>query len=221
MTQPTMARGAADVRVGVMKYLHDALPAVRNRALQAWGLKGSDLPEIRIYNPYGNTALESNSGPVVGANVRRVNRFQRVDMTALAEEEYQVTYAVTLVLFCFSLDDDAGRPIGNPRNIATRVRDDLMSLIRHTLLDRPSLGTEYFYLEQSTLVEEYADADPVPNSSQRYYASGSITFDLKVDEKQLRKALGNTNLPIDITVEGVVDNAMRDVNTSHAVGELP
>ena len=193
---------------------------MRRLALNTWpGMHGSALPSIEEFYPTDVTGLVTNAKPVLGVEVQRTNEFDRVGINTVAEEEYQVRYSVRVIFYLYSQSNPEGISVEAARSNAIRQRDDNMAILRACLLDRPSLGTSFLYLDENTLTEEYFQPTPVANNSQRFAIGGMLSADVRSDEQQAREALNDVTMPnvftVDIEVVSLEDKLL------HNVGEFP
>lgn len=205
-----LARGATPVRMQIAKYMKDAFPAMRERAVREWRLqRPGDLPVIDIFNPFDNIAFNNDTPTVLGVDVNRATNFGNTEVSG-GEEEQTVRYNVRVNVWTFSEQDAEGVTLGPQRASAIRRRDDLVGVCKAILLDRPSMGCDFLAFNASTLTIDYHFANPTPNTSQRYFAGAQLTFDVMCDEWLSRTPIGSPSEPVEITVDAKVVNDNRE-----------
>lgn len=183
-------RGPRVVRHAIIEYMRNAVPAMAAKAESSWGETLSfDLPEH--YEAYEPDGISHGSRPVLAVSVQDAEDFEVVDITPLAEEQYRVTYSIRIYVWHVTPESHDGDVPGDARVRTAQARDDLGTVIRACILDKPSLGnSNAFEVDASSLREEYSEVSPVPNPSGRRIAGVFFSFDVKVDESQFRLSVG-------------------------------
>lgn len=201
MVQRVM-RGAIPIRYATALYLKDSYPEARRQALRTWeGIEPTELPSIELFSPFELNELVTGAKPRLGIEVSRATQFSRTDVSDLGENEYRARYNTKITFWLYSQSDEAGTALSNARSNALRQRDDNMAILRACLLGKPSLSTDWLYLDEGSYTEEYFAATPVPNNSQRWATGGQITFDVQADEMLALSALNDTELPNTFIIE--------------------
>lgn len=222
MTTPPLMRGATNVRVAIAAYLKTSFPIMRNRALATWSnARPEELPQIMVFNPFDNIMFDGGSKPILGVEVYRATDFTLSDLSEVGSE-YRPRYQVHVNLWTWSLQDAIGDTLGPQRASAIRMRDDLTALVRACVLDRPTFGTgDALVMDQKSLAEDYHQANPAPNTSQRYFAGAQLSFDVIADEVVLETFLNDRTKPNTFDVQVEVDNLDRADGHYPNIGKLP
>lgn len=190
----TIMRGATLVRSSIVDFLEDRVPGVVDQARTEWQLDEFQLPYPLKYDAYEPYALDA--WPLLGVNVTNSSEFNRVDFDSAMSQVYLVTYRVRVFTWVRTPMDENEVPIEPEYSESIRLRDDLSAVVRATILREPSLGNAGFYMDESTLQEEYSEATAV--RGDRFVAGVIHTFDVRVDESTALSGIGTSDT---ITVE--------------------
>lgn len=219
---PRLMRGATNVRWAIAAYLKEAFPKMRTKALSSWSnANPAEIPQIMVFNPFDNIVFDSNSKPILGVEVYRAQDFTLSDLSDVGAE-YRPRYQVHVNVWTWSLQDAVGDSLGPQRASAIRMRDDLTALVRACILDRPTFGTgDALVMELKSLTEDYHQANPSPNTSQRYFAGAQLSFDVIADEVVLETFLNDRTKPNTFEILVEVDNLDRADGHYPNIGKLP
>ena len=200
-----MGRGPTAVRYAVARYLKDAYPTMRQRALNQWKIKPLELPSIEKFTPIEAIEIASNSGPILSVEVRNASNIKATDLTDYGSVEYRVPYDVRIGIYLYSQSSETGIAAAPQRASAVRMRDDQVQVIRACLLDRQSLGTDFLTAQPSTLSISYQAPTPVGNNSERWAISGELAIEVVADEYNTLTALGRVG-ETGVEAEIILDN---------------
>lgn len=198
MTSPLLMRGVTDVRLAIENYLAGAMPGKIALGRQHWGIDSEHwLPVPLRYNAYD--PLSTNIYPTVGSLVMRSRGFGRSDYNSVLEADYNVVYSAKVFLWIKTPEDfNTGKYVDQPYDATLKVRDDMIAVLRSTLLDDLSLGTTRsagvkLTLNESSMTEDYFDAIQQNNQTAIWYAGGSISVDIEATESQYVVPLGTAD----------------------------
>ena len=205
-----LMRGVHDVRQSIASYLSDAMPGKIAIARAQWALPEYLLPVPLRYDSYD--PLATDIYPTVGSLVPRTRMSGRIDWDDLGNEQYRTQYTTRVFIWTKTPEDpNTQAMVADPYASTLKVRDDLVAVLRATLLDDLSLGTAeedrvYLTLNESSITEEYFDAMKKSSQTSTWFAGGSIAIDLTVIESQYRAPHGEADT-INLNV-GHLDGAL-------------
>lgn len=188
--------GVRGVRQRVTAHLESLYPD----ALEQWrvehGLDSKILRDPVAYYPHEPQALDR--WPMVAVTTPRMAGLQRSELIDGDTTEYVSSYAVRVFVWT-----NAG---GWAQAIAER--DDLTTVMRSLLLDRPTFGHDEceILLQEGSLSEEYADITPV--KGDRYVTGAYVGFDVRVHERVTRAPYGtvfSTEMTARVTLTGSLE----------------
>lgn len=185
-----MGRGASALRYAVARYLKDAYPDMRMRALNQWHIKPEELPSIHSFTPVEIIEITSNTKPVLGVEVRNTSQLRASELNDYGSMEYRATYDVRIGVYLYNRTTEEGISVANSRGDAIRQRDDQIQIIRSCLTSRPSLGVDFLLAKPDTISISYPTPVPVNNNSDRWAISGEIAIDIVADEWDTLTAYG-------------------------------
>jgi len=190
-------RGVYDVRTAIADYLAEAMPVKIAQARAQWNLGSMWLPVPLRYDAYD--PLTTNIYPTVGSLVTRSRGFSRIDYNADRNEQYRVQYSTRVFVWVKTPEYiDTNSLVDQPYDSTMKVRDDIVAVLRSTLLDDPSFGTgvpdgPVLEMDEGSINEEYFDAIQQNGQTATWYAGGSIAFDMSSIESQYREPLGSAD----------------------------
>lgn len=176
-----MMSGPWSAKQYVTAYLKWDLPRRLVDYRNLWQLDDSRLPTPTAFYPYEPPAVDH--WPMVITVQMSTTRMERQDYTDGANPVYRCTYALRTYLW--TREDSAER--------VTETRDRLTTVIRTSLLDRPSLNTGDptakldLLVDETTMREEFSDITYV--KGDRALAGSYISYDLSLYEAITRRDL--------------------------------
>ena len=201
-----MMTGPDSAKMFVCNYLRydlqRRLPAYRNFL----GVPEEELPVPNGYKPYAPPSLEhmGDELPVIYTVIISTEGIQRIDYTTTMDPIYRVTYA-TRTFVWVKQDGDPDDPERNGLRLAVKSRDNLMTVVRASLLDHQCLSiaaqhenTEVKF-DEASLREEYSEA--IAEKGDRWAAGGYLSYFLTIDEVVTREAIGEV---AEMQVEGLL-----------------
>lgn len=197
----TLMRGPTGLRNTLAAFLQPAMEQHITWARAQHGLTQYQLPFPTKYDavePYAADAY-----PLVGCYILSDRTNTVVDFDDTIAGEYRTTYATRLFVSVLTPVDAEGRPEMPAYDAAVRLRDDLTTMLRATLLNEPSLGVSNAEVDMSTLTTDYPE--PISRGNQRasYIASGLISVDVKYTESTYVPKLGDMET-FEVEVEKLV-----------------
>lgn len=202
----TLGRGVTPIRMAIIKYLSEAFPVMRQRALREWSVKPEALPAIHTYSPFDSVGVNSENAPLITVDVRRATTFDSTDLSE-ANEESHGRYNVLMTLWAISPKTEAGMTQEKAQWRVTQQRDDLAAVVRACLFDKPSMKTDFLVFQKRGYTEEYILAAPTNTSTQSYMAGVQFAFEVQAEEWLTTSPIGEAKI---ITVDARVVNDLTD-----------
>ena len=197
-------RGPDGVRDQLATLLGEVVPEKIRALRAAYGVGAETLPDLALVSS-GEIpdSVLSSLGPtwVEVINPRLLPGMQRVDIDPAGYPVYRLRYGCRAYLWALGTDWPS----------AITNRDMLVSVVRQTLLEYPTLqtapGDSGFLLHEDTYTEEFGQPQRSPNDSGRTWASALLSIDLVTEESMadgaLRPPLGeNRSTIVGTTVLG-------------------
>lgn len=195
----TLLRGATAVRRVVAGYLEATVPDVVAQARADWHLDAQQLPLPVAYDAYEPYALDR--WPLLGVTVAQAGKFDRIDYHPDMSQRYLAQYTVRVYTWVRTPVDENDIALEPEYGETIRLRDDLAACVRSSLLASGCLGQPQSVLfDESSLVEEYSDTDPVKGN--RFIAGVIHTFSMTYDESVPIPSIGTVDSII-VDVEGL------------------
>lgn len=214
-------RGPRDVRRRLRSHVLNNLPDVIGWLRDEWGDPGAfppagveaDSPEV----PADPDHVQSVMGrpldryPLVQIELLS-SRSQRGELAPLDGEDavnYTVTYSVQAFVF-IDVDLPESVEIGEEREYATDVRDDLQMALRYVFLER-QVGSDPSPL--LVLANTYAEdfGEPQAAQGQRWTVGGRARFDVRAQERLSRPSLATVPPTEQVTPETPPGQVATDV----------
>jgi len=182
-----ITRGAVAVREAVEAHLVNKVRFLIDQARISWDLAGDKLPYPKRYDAFD--PWETQEYPIIGAYVQRVRNFTRINNNAVGSP-YRPLYTMQVAVWAEDTRFDGVKYRDPTPKGATRVRDDLVAIVRAALLEYPNLGQpNVFTFEEGTYGEEYFE--PVKSMGEgSWVAGGVLNFQMYVNERNLLAGLG-------------------------------
>jgi hypothetical protein len=171
-TEPPM-RGMTLLRRRVASFLEVTVPPLIDAAREQWPVEDPRLLPYPVkYDAYDMTLVEKF--PAIGFTAINDRDHVRVDVNDCAEQEYWITYSMRMFILARSPEDEDGAFLGQPKDEAIRLRDDLLGIVKGALLQTPSLGDPAnIRLDEGSITTDYLE--PImPNAQSRRWIAGSI-----------------------------------------------
>lgn len=192
-----LMRGAHSVRFVLQDYLDRAIPTKIDQAQEQWGIDYT-IPQFENVLPYEPVRMPHLSGPLLAIGVGQARNMDHVGTTPAAEEVYEVTYTVQLMMWVLTPEEYQGKDsVIDPETmgialVATqRLRDDLAGIVRATLLDDKTFDSDIgIQIVESTLAESYSDVEQTSNAGV-YVAACFFTFEVRFAESQYYETFGH------------------------------
>lgn len=149
----------------------------------AWGVDEKVLPDpVKIVRgPAG--AIDKT--PLLAVSAVYMPRMVRTDYDG-DSIEWASTYMMRA--FCWIIDKGL--------QDATDTRDLYSAAMRAALIDSPTLRKSPMTIDEGTLREDYSD--PMKRNGDRFLLGSMVTFNAKINERQVRRPLGTV---ADMTIE--------------------
>lgn len=179
-------RGPDGIRDQLANLLGEVIPSKIPALRAAYGVTGAELPDLALVSS-GEIpdSILSSLGPTWAEviNPRLQPGMRRVDIDPAGYPVYRLRYGCRIYLWALARDWPT----------AVVHRDMLVSAVRQTLLEYPTLQTEPgdsgFLLHEDTYTEEFGQPQRAPNDSGRTWASALLSIDLETEESMAAGAL--------------------------------
>jgi hypothetical protein len=189
-----LMQGAAAAKDFVNTYLQADLPRRLRTYRNGWGLDDESLPDPVRYFPYEPIALDR--WPTIITVAISTNSIEREDYTLSYDPMYRVRYAMRTYVWVRSGDSAD----------ATRMRDNLTTVVRSALLDHQCLrhadnGNREVLLDEGTVREEFSELTLL--KGERILAGAYIAYDIHLNEVVARAPLGQIQtLGVEVSMLG-------------------
>lgn len=180
-------QGAYRAKEFVNEYLREDLPDRLLTYRNAWNVDDENLPEPVKYLVYEPVALDR--WPTLITVLISMNGLTRDGYSTNMDPVYRVDYAMRT--YVWVKDDDSEQ--------VTAKRDRLMTVVRSSFLDSPSLNrcalNEGFdvVLDEGSIREEYSDLTVI--KGERVMAGGYVAYTLTIEEKVERTTIYKAQSP--------------------------
>jgi len=180
-------QGAWRAKEFVNEYLREDLPDRLLTYRNAWNVDDENLPEPLKYLVYEPVALDR--WPTLITVLISMNGLTRDGYSTNMDPVYRVDYAMRT--YVWVKDDDSEQ--------VTAKRDRLMTVVRSSFLDSPSLNrcalNEGFdvVLDEGSIREEYSDLTMI--KGERVMAGGYVAYTLTIEEKVERTTIYEAQSP--------------------------
>lgn len=180
-------QGAYRAKEFVNEYLREDLPDRLLTYRNAWNVDDENLPEPVKYLVYEPVALDR--WPTLITVLISMNGLTRDGYSTNMDPVYRVDYAMRT--YVWVKDDDSEQ--------VTAKRDRLMTVVRSSFLDSPSLNrcalNEGFdvVLDEGSIREEYSDLTMI--KGERVMAGGYVAYTLTIEEKVERTTIYEAQSP--------------------------
>lgn len=180
-------QGAYRAKNFVNDYLREDLPSRLLTYRNAWNVDDENLPEPVKYLVYEPVALDR--WPTLITVLISMNALTRDSYTGNMDPVYRVDYVMRT--YVWVKDDDSEQ--------CTAKRDRLMTVVRSSFLDSPSLNrcalNEGFdvVVDEGSIREEYSDLTLI--KGERVMAGGYIGYTLTIEEEVERKVIYAASSP--------------------------
>lgn len=180
------------MRLRLRDYLQAQMPSYAATLRSAWADPSAfpDLPSAAQDAYRAGEGGTVDRWPLVEVAIEsaRVTRAETQTITPDPGVTYFVLYSATVTCWVNVTPDAVGAAAGTPdREIATTVRDDLLTLMRVTLLDRVIGGDPPMLVLPNTYSEDYGV--PIAAKGQRFEVGGRARLQLRVQERITEPAL--------------------------------
>ena len=179
MTLETMY-GAQFAKQYVNSYLEQDIPQRLIKYRNSWNLDSEALPSPLKYITYEPLALDE--WPTIITVAISTKRFDRINYVANSDPMYSVVYGMRTYIWV--------RTEGSEQ--ATLMRDQLTTLVRSALLDRPCLmryeTTREAKIMEETLTEEFSELTLL--KGDRVMAGAYLGYDIELEEVITREPYG-------------------------------
>lgn len=191
-----MMTGPAAAKDFVNNYLKLALPDKILEFRNNWNLAEEELPlpQEESYVTFAPPSLEymTQKLPALYTVILTTRSMTRIGYTDIYDPVYQVVYAARTYLWVRT----------NGMNETSRMRDNLLTVVRTTLLDEQAFegAAEKLYMDETTdevkfdegtLKEEFSDM--IPQKGDRWAAGVYLSYDMTINEVVTRKTIGTVN----------------------------
>lgn len=187
MTLETMY-GAQFAKQYVNSYLEQDIPQRLVKYRNSWNLDSTALPSPLKYITYEPLALDE--WPTIITVAISTKRFERINYVGNNDPMYSVVYGMRTYIWV--------RTEGSEE--ATLMRDQLTTLVRSALLDRPCLMRHDVLREakimEETLTEEFSELTLL--KGDRVMAGAYLGYDIELEEVITREPYGTLD-EIDFT----------------------
>ena len=187
MTLETMY-GAQFTKQYVNSYLEQDIPQRLVKYRNSWNLDSTALPSPLKYITYEPLALDE--WPTIITVAISTKRFERINYVGNNDPMYSVVYGMRTYIWV--------RTEGSEE--ATLMRDQLTTLVRSALLDRPCLMRHDVLREakimEETLTEEFSELTLL--KGDRVMAGAYLGYDIELEEVITREPYGTLD-EIDFT----------------------
>lgn len=180
-----MMTGAYQAKDWVSKYLEHDLPTRIVAYRNFWNMSEEELPTPNGYFNYAPPSLQSMGAelPVIYTVIISTNGLTRIGYTPTFDPIYRVAYAART--YCWCRNDGI--------DLTARSRDNLLTLIRTSLLDDQCLQAmdhenREVKFDESSIREEYSDL--MLAKGDRYDAGGYLAYELTINEVVTRPLNG-------------------------------
>ena len=199
-----MMSGSRLAKQFVTNYLAADLPSRLVGYRNHWNLSASQLPDPRLY--VSHEPFQLDRWPTIITIVMSTDSINRTAYTSAFDPDMQVVYDMRTYVWV----RDAGA------QTVTDQRDNLTTVVREALMDRPSLSAYDSdvpcspKIDEGTIVEQFSDLTLI--KGERLLAGSYIGYSLTLDEVLTRNPLGIMQSS-EITVEkmAVTPNAPTNV----------
>jgi hypothetical protein len=167
-------QGSYKAKGFVNNYLETDLPKRLLRYRNEWNLDDENLPEPVKYLVYEPIALDH--WPTLITVAISMTGLERDDYTSVLDPMYFVNYAMRT--YVWVKDDDSEQ--------CTAKRDRLVTVVRSSLLDSPSLNlcgaadNLDVSIDEGTIREEYSDLTLI--KGERVLAGAYLSYNLRINE---------------------------------------
>lgn len=179
MTLETMY-GAQFAKQYVNSYLEQDVPQRLIKYRNSWNLDSEALPSPLKYITYEPLALDE--WPTIITVAISTKRFERINYVGNYDPMYSVTYGMRTYIWV--------RTEGSEE--ATLMRDQLTTLVRSALLDRPCLmrydAVRQAKIIEETLTEEFSELTLL--KGDRVMAGAYLGYDIELEEVITREPYG-------------------------------
>jgi hypothetical protein len=212
----TLMRGNTNIRDIIEAHLRSTMPGLIDIARAQWrgGLDEKTLPYPADYS--ATDPVQAIDYPFCGSFSTGADGFIRTDVNPSGSISYDAVYEVTMFVATSTAQlgtDSVGLPKWekDERTSAMRQRDDLMAIMRASILNTPSLGTANgdpryrARVREESLRESYPEPVKVADTrNPRWVCTGIINVDINMSETTIVPIAGITeetyNRAIKLTV---------------------
>lgn len=192
----TLTRSVWSLRAIVQNYLAAKMPLFVNQARTDWSLTAKQLPYPAKYDAIEPQQSTGSEYPILGAHFPSDDNWVRTDYTDVMEEEYWATY--NALVFCWVRTPEHETVVGaweEPQyDSAVRLRDDMLELIHQALLWKQDLDAPNdCWVEETSFRRNRLDAIKVNTQGDRWFAGGTISFNIRYRMELSRVKLGDAN----------------------------
>lgn len=186
-----MMTGPASIKQIICDYLKvdlgQRIPKMRN----AWNLSSEELPMPTVFWTFAPPSLNFQQAQlpvcytviISSPGVTRIG-YDNVSLDPTYRVKYSARTYVWVKCEANEMDDNY--------TVATRTRDNLMTVIRSSILDDQCFNNHInggaVKFDESTVYEEYSDLVPV--KGERILSGGFIAYELTIDEVLTRDTIG-------------------------------
>lgn len=178
-------RGPSVIRDLTMAFLQSVMPGLIDVARDQWSVDADYLPYFRSFDVYEPSLITNDQYPGLGMYPATARDFVRDDYLPSGAQKYEAKYSMQLMVVArtprIANDTKWADP---PKQTATRLRDDLTSLVQAALLQTPSLNSNgRCSIDENTMQVTYLDP-MMPNSqgTGRWIAASIISAEFRLTE---------------------------------------
>lgn len=204
-----LMQGAHQAISFVNDYLKRDLPARLLVYRNGWDLDDITLPEPKKYLNYEPATMDSEDWPLVYTVVISTNELVRTDYTDGWDPMYRVSYSCRTYIWCSSdgAEDSDDDGLWDPSEVATTMRNRLVTIIRSAVLDHQCLqaagNTRMDVLvDETSIREEFSDVSLL--KGQRVLCGAYLAYTINLNEVVARATIGEVE-DIELTMGTILE----------------